>query len=227
VHEPEVKALIDYLADHGHSDFLIDIGANIGSYSRILLENTNAHVLAFEPLPEAYKELEKIQLQYGDRFTAIEEGLSNSKQNLDLYYGSEDLQLATFSESVNEISYVGKTNQQKIKVQVNTLDNYYLSNLKDKQTFCDLVKIDTEGFEYEVLQGAKIFIAEMKPKYIQIEFNLHHLYRNHSLKLIGSLLINYACFQILPNRQGLIPRDINSTESNIFHFANFVFIRKE
>lgn len=205
--------------------FCIDVGANVGTYSKILLENTDATVLAFEPHPQAFEFLEKLQIKYQKRFIAVKKGLSNSRGKLDLFYGVKDLQLATLSESVNEIGYVGEINQEKIAVEVETLDSYYLQYIKGKFKRCDLLKIDTEGFEYEVLQGAEIFIQEMKPLYIQIEFNLHHLYRNHSLKFIGDLLQDYDCFQILPNKQGLIGRDINNLETNIFSFSNFVFVR--
>lgn len=205
--------------------FCIDVGANVGTYSKIILENTDAKVIAFEPLPETFEILRNLQNEYGNRFTAVQKGLSDSPREMDLFYGPDNLQLATLSESVNEISYVREINQQRLRIQVDTLDNFYLQNLKDTCTSCDLLKIDTEGFEYEVLKGAQYFITELKPKYIQIEFNLHHLYRNHTLKCFGQLLRNYSCYQILPNKQGLIFRDINQFETNIFSFSNFVFIR--
>ncbi len=50
----------------------------------------------------------------------------------------------------------------------------------------DLIKIDTEGYELEVLIGAKKTIEKFKPKYIQIEYNWHHLFKNVNLLLIGS-----------------------------------------
>jgi hypothetical protein len=34
--------------------FCVDIGANKGNYSRAILENTNADVIAFEPMPASY-----------------------------------------------------------------------------------------------------------------------------------------------------------------------------
>ena len=43
----------------------------------------------------------------------------------------------------------------------------------------DLIKIDTEGYEMNVLKGSRNFIS--KPKFIQIEFNWHQLFTNNSL----------------------------------------------
>ena len=56
-------------------------------------------------------------------------------------------------------------------VPVITLDSYYTKNLKGIFESLDLLKIDTEGFEYEVLMGAQQTILELKPKFIQMEYN--------------------------------------------------------
>ena len=45
----------------------LDIGANIGNYSRFLLENSKTKVIAFEPLQGAFLALKKTQLQFNDR----------------------------------------------------------------------------------------------------------------------------------------------------------------
>ena len=50
-------------------------------------------------------------------------------------------------------------------------------------TKIDLIKIDTEGFELEVLKGAEKTIKKLKPTYIQIEYNWHHLFKNINLYL--------------------------------------------
>ena len=50
VHEPVVTSLIQHAAEHGHTDFLIDIGANIGLIS-CQVGNRFKHVHMFEPNP--------------------------------------------------------------------------------------------------------------------------------------------------------------------------------
>jgi len=49
----------------------IDIGANTGDYSRLLLDNLDAKVIACEQLPGPFKDLEKLRAQYGDRFEPL------------------------------------------------------------------------------------------------------------------------------------------------------------
>jgi len=45
-------------------NFCIDIGANTGKYTNLLLSETNAKVYSFEPLPAAFRELEKLKLNF-------------------------------------------------------------------------------------------------------------------------------------------------------------------
>ena len=51
VYEPHIKFLIDYLAEKGYSDFLIDIGANIGLTS-CQSGNSFKEIHMFEPNPD-------------------------------------------------------------------------------------------------------------------------------------------------------------------------------
>jgi FkbM family methyltransferase len=204
----------------------IDVGANIGHYAERLLSITNTDVIAFEPLPKAYEKLSKLKGKFPNRLITINEGVGSESAELELYFGGEESELASFCGEVNQIEYVALENTNTIKVPVNTLDNYFSeSQFKDHEI--DLLKIDTEGFEYEVLFGAKNTIDKLKPKFIQIEYNLHQLFRLHTLQSIAILLPNYLPYQMLPFGKGLVMRDAKSPESNIYHYSNFVFVRKD
>ncbi len=89
----------------------------------------------------------------------------------------------------------------------------------------DFIKIDTEGFESEVFKGAKNIIMEIKPKFIQIEFNWHQLFRNHSLLYFSELLQGYLVYQLIPN--GWVLRDPKDPLTNIYSYSNFVFVLRE
>ena len=71
------------------------------------------------------------------------------------------------------------------KVQIQTLDNLFLNELKS----IDLLKIDTEGFEYEVLLGAKNLLENKKVNKIIIEFQNEDTYENYSPIKIHEFLI--------------------------------------
>lgn len=204
----------------------IDVGANKGEYSGELLKATGAHVIAFEPLPKAFSILKKLSDTYPDRFAPENFGVGKENATLDLFYGEADSELASFSPDVNQIPYVAASNTNKMSVPVITLDSY-LNKIPDNFECIDLLKIDTEGFEYEVLSGAQKAIEKLKPKFIHIEYNWHQLFRTQSLKSLSSLMPGYKAYQLLPYGEGLVLRDVDLPESNIYHYSNFVFVRPD
>ena len=202
----------------------IDIGANKGNYSRSLLEIPGTKVIAFEPLPKAFKSLEDLQKKYSDRFECFNLGIADKDTFLTLHFGEEDSEFASFSSEVNSIDYVGKSNVNTIEVKVKTLDGFLEERMSEE---IDLLKIDTEGFEYEVLVGAAKTIRNNPPKFVQLEFNYHQLFRNQSLLSLSKLLPGYKPHQLLPFDYGMALRDPTLPESNFYYFSNFIFVRED
>jgi FkbM family methyltransferase len=208
----------------------LDIGANKGFYSESILSNTNAIVYAFEPNPNIFHILNNSLKKYGDRFKAFNIALGSIRKNQNLYFGSDTSdkfysEYGTLSESAMDIDYCKDNNTNQVSVEVNTLDN--LLHEYPILRKVDFIKIDTEGFEHDVIEGAKDFIKTVKPKFIQIEYNLHQLYRGHSMKLIAQNLVDYSLYRLLPFNGGLKKQVPESGESNIYMFSNYIFIRND
>ena len=196
----------------------IDVGANIGEYTKEILENTDSRIICFEPVPTTFEKLRKETESYSDRITYENMGVGAINEELIIHFNSDALAHASFSEEVKQINYI--SNEEKVSVPVVTLDTYF----KDKNiTEVDFIKIDTEGFESEVFKGAARIFAELKPKYIQIEFNWHQLFRNNSLHYFSQLLQNYDMYQLIPN--GWVLRDPKDPLVNIYSYSNFVFVK--
>jgi FkbM family methyltransferase len=206
----------------------IDVGANVGDYSAALLSSSGASVIAFEPLPAAYKRLGGLRERYANRFFAFDVGLGQNAGVLELRYPSDESVLASFSSAIKDVPYVKTQRLLTHRVQVVTLDEFLLGpEAKLAVSQIDLLKIDVEGFEYEVLQGARRTIAEIKPHVIQIEFNLHQLFTGHTLLHFAKLLPDYTVWQLLPHGSCLRRVDPCMNSSNIFAYANFAFIRSD
>ena len=109
---------------------------------------------------------------------------------------------------------------------LDTLDNFIKRNGKIINSKIDLIKIDTEGFELEVLRGAEKTIKQLKPKYIQLEYNWHHLFKNTNLYYFSKVLKDYNTFKILPFSKKLFKINTEKPEHNYFNYSNIVFIRK-
>ena len=198
----------------------IDIGANNGNYAKLLLKETVAKVIAFEPLPFKYLEMVQNLSEYADRCTFVNKGVGAQTETLKLHYDETESELASFSEEVKNVSYID--NNSSLDVDVISLDEYCSLNQISE---IDLIKIDTEGFEKEVFEGAKQTYNKIQPKFIQIEYNWHQLFRNTSLYYFADKLPNYDVYQLTYN--GMMKVDAKHPFSNIYIFSNFVFIRKD
>ncbi|MEM3542742.1 MAG: FkbM family methyltransferase [archaeon] len=133
---------------------VFDVGANQGVFSIYAATLGAKKVYAFEPVPETFKVLqENIRLnKLGDKIIPIQAGVGDKEQESIIYYDQVGDAGASFCESP------GKMN--KIKVKIVTIDEFVR---KEKIPRVDFIKIDTEGFEKEVLLGAKETIREWKP----------------------------------------------------------------
>lgn len=206
----------------------LDVGANKGDYSRQLLEKTAARVIAFEPLPKSFESLAVLKAMFGDRFSPHNLGVgAKDSETLTMFYSQEKTELATFSEDSNHVAYVGAANTSQISLPLVSLDAFFRDDRILNDSEIDLLKIDTEGFEMEVLLGAAETFALRKPKFVQMEFNWHQMYRGHTLLAFSKILKDYMLFQMLPFNNGLVRRDPDRPDTNIFRYANFVFVRND
>jgi FkbM family methyltransferase len=204
--------------------YFYDVGANIGDYSKEILKIPNSNVTAIEPLNECYIELLKIKKNYPDRFTVINIALSNTKKRDFIYFADEKSELASIEKKINQINFFKNYNTKKKIIQIDTLDNIFKKN---KNRRLDFLKIDTEGNEKKVLEGASTLIKNKIVKIIQLEFNLHHLKTKDTIFGISDYLKNYLVFQLNLINGKLLKIDPANPLSNLYYLSNFIFIEKD
>ena len=121
-----------------------------------------------------------------------------------IYFSNESSELASFYPNTNEFSFVDNKNTKYHVVKIKKIDDIpELNNLSK----VDLIKIDTEGYEMNVLKGALNFIKQKKIKFIQIEFNVHQIVaRNNIYEFSKSFMITNHI--ILPHGYPLMKIDL-------------------
>jgi FkbM family methyltransferase len=151
---------------------IFDVGANIGLFS-LAYANLfpNSLVYGFEPVPFIYKMyLENIKLNNKniiDRIIPFEIGFSNKRQRLSLGIPNKETH-KRYGNNINIGLYsVHAENNKKINASFTTIDTFVIEK---KINTIDLIKIDVEGHEYEVLDGARQTIKKLKP-IIVMEYN--------------------------------------------------------
>lgn len=133
----EMSFLLDYANE---SDVFVDCGANIGIYS-LLLGPICARGIAIEPSEDTFCILQhNLHINQLGNVTAYKIGVGNKRGEL---YFTKDL------DCENHLVEEGSTLDCE-KIEVDTLDAICQN---EKQTV-NILKIDVEGHEKEVLQGA-------------------------------------------------------------------------
>jgi len=152
-------------------DTFIDVGANIGfiSLAAAKIVDKNGTVYAIEAHPHTYKILEKnINLNSFKNVYSINTALGSKVSEARIYdnYNSRGSFSLIPSKNVPEKS--------GMPVKVTTIDTLIESN---QIKLPNLIKIDVEGFELEVLKGAKILLSSLQAPALCVEFSeLHPTY---------------------------------------------------
>ena len=191
--------------------YSLDIGANIGRYAAMLVANTNSVVWAMEPNPSSYK---KLTAREEEKIIPFQMAISDTEGVMTLYSPGE------YSETASLDKNIVQKNTSTIRVPVTTVDAFIATHAIQE---LDFIKIDTEGFEYEVLHGAQQTIKNLAPLFIQFEFNLLHLRRGITLLSISELLPDYSFYRLLPH--GWIRIRPNAFSSNLFMYCNIIAVR--
>jgi FkbM family methyltransferase len=128
-------------------DFL-DAGAFYGDSSIVFLPCNPRKIYAYEPIPFNYNVLLKtIRKNAPDIMVPVKKGLGDSRQILPIGLKS----------SASSLLPAFRTGAKTVDIEIDTIDN----ECKDKNV--GLIKMDVEGFEYNVIKGGLETICRDKP----------------------------------------------------------------
>ena len=194
------KKIIKFLKKNSLSEInlIFDVGAHKGESINLFLKNMKVkNIVSFEASPLNFKYLENNKKN-------LEKKFPNTKIIIENLALSSDGRVVTFnqfnessSSTINNINQESRyfkrkfnllnlRNKKKIyesfKLKTETLDNYIYQNNFNRISF---LKIDTEGYEYEILIGLKKRI-----KFVDTIMFEHH-YDNMIIKEYTFSDINY------------------------------------
>jgi FkbM family methyltransferase len=142
-------------------DLCFDVGANMGNRIEPLL-TVGAKVVAIEPQEKCYRYL---QSKFGSKIQIVTKGLGDKEGFLNFYISNAST-ISSFSkdwiDTVKEDRFKNYTWNTVEKIEITTLDN-----LIKKFGIPNFIKIDVEGFEYEVLKGLSCPV-----NYISFEYTI-------------------------------------------------------
>lgn len=151
-----------------HDDMVYDIGANIGYYTRFIVQDMGAkHVIAFEPMSENVELLER-NVKLGN----LEANVKVLAMALSDHDGSESLQIddvmggTAVLDSVSGGEASASRKRLGLKPKTETVNIRRLDHLIEEMKLPrpDVMKIDTEGAEAIVLRGAIGVLKNHRPR---------------------------------------------------------------
>ena len=173
----------------GHAiDVAVDVGAATGSYAWIL-NRISRQVYAFEPglVHNAYLN----RLNFWSRIEVVAAAVGNCNKTVKFYTPGTDVD-ALHSATVSAANPVTDlTNTSVREVEQIDLDGYFAQRLQKGQSI-DLLKVDVEGYENAVFEGASNLLETHHPMIIcEIEARHNHRYAEvfDCLRQLG-----YVCY---------------------------------
>jgi len=217
IHSGEAALLASLKKDFPDHPIVFDVGANLGQYARLLmnkLDSMSPVIHLFEPDKYAYGKLLDKLSDYPNLFLN-NCALGDRAGEASLYAAASGAVDASLVK-INELDAVAQ------KVKVTTLDQYCSEKGIEK---IDFLKIDTEGFELKVLEGAKSMLRQNKIKRIQLEHgSLNSIAIGASLYKFQQLLPEFDMYHI--KQDG--PYKIKYAPiQEIYYNSNYYFQLKE
>tara|TARA_B100000378_G_C18028604_1_gene406753 strand:- start:55 stop:1029 length:975 start_codon:yes stop_codon:yes gene_type:complete len=212
----EEESLTQYLIKNlKKNDVFYDVGANYGFYTFLADEIIETgQVYSFEPNSKVFEYLSTNAVGY-DQITLNKVAVSNTSGEGYLFDAFEKHKSATSTiiEGVVGEGYSKKT------IKTISLDDY----IGDKQvTVPTLIKIDVEGAEAMVLEGASNVITTHRPDIIMEVWGGERgkQFSSHCLQLLKRL--GYTNIYKI-NREGELIRIPQIDFSEVNNFGNFIF----
>lgn len=215
IHDVGLKRLQEYFIDRMHEKSIyIDIGSNIG-VSSIYALSCNRSCWLFEPNLTLRHFVENL-FNKNNFSTArfFDVALSNLTGKSDFFISRSSF-LSSFDKGHAE------TEGETIKIQVNlqTLDSY-VNEISEIATDV-VVKIDVEGHEMAVLQGAVELLKKFRPP-VMLEVLRNNTSRSESFNFMRNL--NYKCFGIINTDYLNLKHLASETDMINFSDINFLFV---
>jgi FkbM family methyltransferase len=147
-----------------------DVGANVGqTAARLLKEFPEAAVYAFEPHPQTFSEL-RTNIGSSSACKPFNIALGMAEGEVDLFE-YEESQVNSLVEDAPYAVHRQNRPKRRIPVRSTTIDAFCL---EQKIGHIDLLKIDTEGFDFQVLKGTQGLLSRRKIGFVYMEFNSIH-----------------------------------------------------
>jgi FkbM family methyltransferase len=183
-------------------DLVFDVGANLGNRSKVFLK-LGANVVGVEPQRKCISFLEEV-MSDEERFTLVECALGSAEGEAEMLISNAHMISTLSNEWVDGTTASGRFSEYRWKkrqtVRIATLDR-----MIEEFGIPVFIKIDVEGYEFEVLSG------------------LSHAIRNISIEFVPELIQNtHKCLEHILRISDDVVFQISLGESMTFELDDWV-----
>ncbi len=176
----------------------IDIGANVGFWTRDFCEQFD-NVIAYEPIPS---NLECLEVNCNkENLTIVDKALSDQNGTTSMWTDGQSGSASMYRKHFEKA--------EQVEVETRCLDDEII-NLSDEQLRNCLIKIDVQGHEKSVLDGAEMLMKNHGPA-ICIEIRASDAVAKPWIKWFRKR--NYILFEQFKKEHLFIPKGRNNTRT--------------
>ena len=129
-----------------NNSIILDIGANIGDVTDVIMKNYNPNIYCYEPNISCYNYMLK-RFKKNSKIKIFNVAVSNFTGKTFLYFHKKSNNISEFNERSSLKKEKDGLDINK-KIEVNCIN---IKEILEKHNQIDLIKIDIEGSEYEVM----------------------------------------------------------------------------
>jgi FkbM family methyltransferase len=200
-------------------DLFIDVGANIGIYTILASKVVGAKSVAFEPCQKTFERFkDQISINRINHLVTVHQNAVGGKQG--------NVHISNYGDTrnvLNEILKVNEGNQEFTEVKMITLDDEIKNETRNY-----IVKIDVEGYEFEVIRGAKNILSSKKLIALIVENNDMSKKYDYSRLQMHQYLLSLNLFPIKydPFTKKITKKENITTSLNTIYINDFLKIQK-
>jgi FkbM family methyltransferase len=152
---------------------ILDVGANTGQYGKVMRTiGYRGKIVSFEPVGKSYQEL-LINTKKDTDWTALNYALGNFDGTTQINIAGNSVSSSMLDMLPSHLKHRPASKYiDKELINIIQLDTVFESIYKINDIV--LLKIDAQGFEYNILEGASYSLSHIKG--IQLEMSLEPLY---------------------------------------------------
>jgi len=174
---------------------IIHVGGHFGEEIHEYVNNKISNIVVFEPLEKNFEILKQNVSGFNANIIGHQVALGSKELDLDMYVSSNNgLSSSLLKPKKHLTQYRDITFEEKEKVEVKTLDSYSFTDY-------NFLNMDVQGYELEVLKGAKETLNHID--YVYCEVNRDEVYEDNAyIEEIDEFLSSYNMERVEVDWQG-------------------------